>query len=69
MARKPKTLDDLLPKEKLTAWCKLHGLNPKTLYSARRGLTKPTRGFQVQLAMALGVSVERVAAAVEASRR
>ena len=67
MARKRETLDDLLP-DGLTAWAARHGINAKSLYSARTGKTRPTTGFLTVLALALDVPVERVRKAAEASR-
>jgi hypothetical protein len=69
MGRKRETLDDLLPKAGLTAWCITHRINAKSLYSARRGLTEPTRGLLLQLATALGMPLERVERAAKASRK
>lgn len=72
----PETLADLLGPHLLkadlgvTAWAESKGINPRTLYRAVRGEGRrdPYLPTMAAIAKALGVSVERVRAAIEASR-
>ena len=66
------TLADLLAEpiaeRRITAWSKACGLRPQTVAWLLDGIGKPQRGTLMLLAKALGVDVERVRAACEASR-
>lgn len=71
--RRTETLDDLLrdiiAKGQLTAWCEKAGVAPWTLLRLRNGVgTRTHRGTVQTLADALGVTRERVVAAIAASR-
>ena len=71
--RRSETLDDLLrdiiAKGRLTAWCAKAGVAPWTLLRLRSGTgTRTHRGTVQAIADALGVTRERVAAAIAASR-
>lgn len=70
MKRRPETLDDLLLRtgKGPTAIAEAAGISPVTLYNWRHGRTKPRNEDLARLAKVLGHPIERVAAAVLASK-
>ena len=69
MSKPPETLDDLLLSLGLgvTDAANKAKISPVTLYNWRRGIRSPRNVQMFALAKALGVPVDRVAAAVKAS--
>lgn len=74
MPKRPETLDDLLAVALrdglgLTEWCSANGLDPRTVWRLRNGrVAKPHLGTVSMIAGALKVEVDRVRAAIAASR-
>lgn len=73
VAKKPETLDDLLAPViaagKLTAFARRAGIRPWTLLRLRQGAgTRTHTGTVAVLARSLRMPVERVRAAIDASR-
>lgn len=62
-------LDTMAPGDSLTVLAQRLGVTAKTLYNLRNGATdRPTRGTVAILAQGLGVTPDRVRAAIAASR-
>jgi hypothetical protein len=72
--KRPETLDDLLAValrdgHGLTEWCTENGLDPRTVWRLRNGkVAKPHLGTVSVLAAGLKLDLERVRAAIAASR-
>lgn len=66
------TLDDLLREQidarTLTAWSRAAGIDPTTVQNLRVGKHKPQLTTRHRLARALGLPLDRIDAAIDASR-